>query len=80
MFQSEASYYKASHPPLIAPGEYNHAAGVPFSQFLILKTGTVTAAAEFYNHVDIMSGNIAAPHITKVFVFSKIRADIFRHL
>jgi hypothetical protein len=51
-----------------------------FRQLLVLKAGTVTVAAELYNHVDIVSRNVTAPHITKVFVFTEIRADIFRHL
>jgi hypothetical protein len=51
-----------------------------FRQFLILKAGTITATAKLYNHVDIVSRNVTAPYITEVFVFTEIRADIFRHL
>jgi len=80
MFQSEASYCKASHPPLIAPGACNHAVRKPFRQFLVLATGTVAAAAEFYYHVDIVSGNVPTADITEIFVFTEIRADIFSHL
>jgi len=57
----------------------NHAARKSFRQFLVLKTGTESAAAEFYDHIDIVSRNVAAPHITEVFIFTEIRADIFRH-
>jgi len=80
MFQNEASYYRASHSPLIAPGTCNHATRKSFRKFLVLEAGTVATAAEFYNHVDIVGRNVAAPYITEVFVFTKIRADIFRHL
>jgi hypothetical protein len=50
-----------------------------FRQFLVLKTGTEVAAAEFYDHVDIVSRYVAAADITEVFIFTEIRADIFRH-
>jgi hypothetical protein len=50
-----------------------------FRQLLVLKTGAETVAAEFYDHVDIVSRDVAASHITEVFIFTEIRADIFRH-
>jgi hypothetical protein len=63
----------------MTPGTGNHADRMSFRQFLVLKTGTVTVAAEFYNHVDIVSRDVSAPHITEVFVFTKIGTDIFGH-
>jgi hypothetical protein len=53
---------------------------VSFSQFLILETGTEAVAAEFYDHVDIVCRNVAAPYITVVFIFTEIGADVIRHL
>jgi len=63
--------------PLITAGAWNDACRQPVCQFLVLVAGAKTTAAESDDHIDIVSGDITAPHVTEVFVLAEIRTDIF---
>ena len=70
---------RASDSPLIAVGKGSHAALDYVAKLPVLMAVTEATAAEFDNHIDIVSRNIATADITKIFIFSEIRTDIFRH-